>query len=363
MARKIGLYASVALWLFFGCEGQVEIAPISMATVDAGNLLPDAGLELSDSGLETPDAGSVTVDAGNDTPDAGALTPDAGNQTPDGGAPQPDAGTQDPDAGTAMPDGGTLPDAGDTNPDAGHQTPDAGMPSPDAGTETPDAGATMPDGGTPQPDSGTENPDAGTLVPDGGALNGEVTLTPIDQTHLPGDLGLEADIIRVSYAGLSPARRDWISIVPVGGTDRQKLAYGFVTASSGVMNFVAPKKIGSYEYRAYATNFYLPPVAVSSPISIAFVGQVSSNKSIFAVGENVTATFSALPAGSRRDWISIAPEDASVDEFGPYVTVPDGQTDGTLMLNGPTTAGTYVIRVFRNDTFQRIAESAPFAVR
>ncbi len=190
-----------------------------------------------------------------------------------------------------------------------------------------------------------------------------MTLTPLELTHLPGDRGVEADVIQVAYSGLMPTRRDWISIVPVGGTDRQKLAYGFVSASSGTMNFVAPQKIGRYEYRAYATNVYLPPVAVSAPIVIAFLGQASANKTEFSVGESIVASFSSLPAGSQLDWVAVALKDAPVASYTSYVTLANGQTSGTITLPGPGAAGEYVIRVFRNDTLQRIAESAAFVVQ
>lgn len=92
-------------------------------------------------------------------------------------------------------------------------------------------------------------------------------------------------------------------------------------------------------------------------------------------GDNLSATWSGIPAPSTRDWIGMY-QPTDTDERNPvtwnYVNSTntctqspgDGKADGTCSFGVPATAatGTYELRMFSNDTFSKIATSNTFSV-
>jgi hypothetical protein len=64
--------------------------------------------------------------------------------------------------------------------------------------------------------------------------------------------------------------------------------------------------------------------------------------------------------GNAKDWIAIAPAASANTSYLTFVYT-NGQTSGTATFTAPG-AGSYVARAFSDNSFTRLAESAPFIV-
>jgi hypothetical protein len=64
--------------------------------------------------------------------------------------------------------------------------------------------------------------------------------------------------------------------------------------------------------------------------------------------------------GNAHDWIAIAPAGSPSTTYLDYVFT-NGQTSGTATFTAPAT-GSYVVRALRFNTYEVLAESAPFSV-
>ena len=107
------------------------------------------------------------------------------------------------------------------------------------------------------------------------------------------------------------------------------------------------------------------PVATPTPTPVAYI---TTNKSSYAVGENITVNFYNGP-GNAKDWIGLynngAPDSPSIKWL--YVngtqTATIGISTGSVTFSGGlTAAGTYNARFFANDGYTRICDQVTFTV-
>src|SRR6185295_9353802 len=121
--------------------------------------------------------------------------------------------------------------------------------------------------------------------------------------------------------------------------------------------FTAPAP-GSYVARSFPNNTY-NLIAESPPFTVVEAATISTDPTRYAPGATITATYSGLP-GNADDWIALASAGSPNTTYLAYVFT-GGQTSGTTTFTAPA-AGSYVARSFPNNTYNLIAESAPFTV-
>jgi hypothetical protein len=94
----------------------------------------------------------------------------------------------------------------------------------------------------------------------------------------------------------------------------------------------------------------------------SYSATVTTNSSSYTFGQTVSISFGNLP-GNDYDWIGIAPQGAA-NEIYSWFQYSFGATSGTFVPLSEDTLppGTYVARAFKNDSYEKIGESASFTV-
>jgi lysophospholipase L1-like esterase len=160
---------------------------------------------------------------------------------------------------------------------------------------------------------------------------------------------------------------DWVSMASAGAADTAYLKWQWVPAgTTGTLTFVIDSGLatGSYELR-YFTNDTFQKVAmvgftVGSPgFSYSLAGVTPDP---VAPGSQVTVTWTASSGRSAKDWVAMAVAGAPDTAYLKWQWVPAG-TNGTLtfVIDSGLATGSYELRYFINDTFQKAA-SVAFAV-
>ncbi len=173
----------------------------------------------------------------------------------------------------------------------------------------------------------------------------------------------QGETVTVNYTMLPGNPTDWVAIAVQGSPNTSYLTFQYITATSGTLTFTAPAA-GTYEVRAFVNNTY-ELIATSSAFTVAAAplsGTVTTANSTYPTTASITANYSALPGGGVYDWVTIAPAGSALGNYGQFIYVPNGQTSGSVTFN-PVAAGSYVIRVFSNNTFTLLAESSTITVQ
>ena len=85
------------------------------------------------------------------------------------------------------------------------------------------------------------------------------------------------------------------------------------------------------------------------------------NKLTAAPGEQVTVTL-ANGFGGSGDWLSFAATSAANSSYQTFTYVGNGITSRTWTVNAPSTPGSYEFRLFLDNTYNRVATSAPVVI-
>jgi hypothetical protein len=169
----------------------------------------------------------------------------------------------------------------------------------------------------------------------------------------------------------------WIGIIPSdiphGSEDRNDqfdVAYKYLAGkSSGTLEFIAPTKVGAYDFRLNDTDNHGNELAsVSFTVSTA-TASVSLNKSVYDRGERIWVTFKTSVPFETNAWLGVIPseiphgsEEVNDQHDVSYVYVK-GESEGVKELAAPTTPGSYDIRLNDSDDKGKEIASVTFTVR
>ena len=87
---------------------------------------------------------------------------------------------------------------------------------------------------------------------------------------------------------------------------------------------------------------------------------VATTESTVSPSSNITIQYTAPADHSSRDWVGIFAQNSPNTAFTEWAYV--GSTSGTVVLQVPNTAGTYIVRYLLNDGFTSVAQSNPIMV-
>ncbi len=152
----------------------------------------------------------------------------------------------------------------------------------------------------------------------------------------------------------------WIGIMPSdephGSLDETKaISYSHANNTTRELALEAPRMVGSYEIRMYATDELVHlPIKVEVPVIDVFPTEVKAC-------ESVNVTYSGAP-GYEGDWVGIFSVDAG-DRSPIARKYLDGSTNGSLVLYMPSIPGTYNIRMFADDGYRLLAVSQQVVVK
>jgi hypothetical protein len=213
------------------------------------------------------------------------------------------------------------------------------------------------------------------------------TSNPFEVT--PSGTGLSAspspvnagDPVTATWAHIvSPTPFDWVGLYGLGSDpDTAPLAWAFTNGNAdGSLQLTVPIGAASgdlYELRLFANNTYTR-LATSNSFSVnASAATVAASPNPVAAGGTLTATWSGIGTPSGTDWVglyatSTDPDTAMVNEttvdgVRNVWAYTNGATSGSVNLvvpAGATPGTTYELRLFSNNTYTRLATSAPITV-
>src|SRR5205085_2012372 len=86
---------------------------------------------------------------------------------------------------------------------------------------------------------------------------------------------------------------------------------------------------------------------------------VTTDATSYPFGTTIRVDWSGLP-GNQHDWVALS-QDGSSDESFVVFVYTNGQVSGSAVFSGLGT-GTYVARLFQDNSYTKLAESAAFSV-
>jgi ELWxxDGT repeat protein/VCBS repeat-containing protein len=168
----------------------------------------------------------------------------------------------------------------------------------------------------------------------------------------------------------SPGPTDWVGLYPSGSTpDPGLVAWAYTNGTAaGSLNLTVPAGSppgATYELRLFTNNSY-ERLATSAPFSVvASATTVSASPASVIPGGTVTATYSGIAVPSATDWVGLYDSSSTPDAGLVAWAFTNGTGAGSLNLVVPAhlpPGTTYELRLFTNNTYTRMATSAPFSV-
>ncbi len=164
----------------------------------------------------------------------------------------------------------------------------------------------------------------------------------------------------IHFGGMAGYEYDWISIARPGAAATDYVRWQYTNAKlNGSLSIALRGLSGSYVARAHFNNGY-GITAESQPFEVVASGtSVSSDKTTYVLDEPVMISFGGMQ-GTAKDWVAIAPAGSATTEAA-FWQYTQGALDGSITRSS-LPAGTFVARVFFDNSFNVAAESAPFTI-
>jgi hypothetical protein len=165
-----------------------------------------------------------------------------------------------------------------------------------------------------------------------------------------------AATVTVNYTGLPGNPRDWIAISAAGSPDTSFVQYVYTNgAVSGQTSFTGIAD-GAYVARAYSNDTFTK-LAESATFYVG--AAVAPSAPAYAAGAAVTINYSGAP-GNPMDWVAVAAAGSPDTSYAQYAYT-NGAVNGSTGFSNLAN-GTYVARLFSNNTFTKLAQSTTFVV-
>ncbi len=199
-------------------------------------------------------------------------------------------------------------------------------------------------------------------------VNGEVPPTPITLVAgsqgvvtLESGTGHGGDSIALYRVGEPDTLVDWRYFNDTG------VPPGVTTAT---LYYTVPSTVGTYEFRFLAEGggvLTKTTVTVAQSTATMSVNSVTPPASVtVAPGGTLTLQVAGGPANAL-DWVGLAVQGAPDAEYSDWQYLngsgdSPGVTSATLSFTAPSTLGTYELRLFANNGYERLATSSPIVV-
>jgi hypothetical protein len=166
--------------------------------------------------------------------------------------------------------------------------------------------------------------------------------------------------LTAAWQGIAaPSVNNWIGVYAVGAPDASFLTRVFTNGQVSGTTPILPGALalGSYELRLFA-DLAFTRLAVSNGFTVIPGPAVHAAPLTISKGGTVTVTWEGMATPTPTDWFSLTPLGATDDAFVSW-TYSTGGASGSVNLSVPasTAAGTYEVRFFAQNTWQRLAIS------
>jgi hypothetical protein len=221
-------------------------------------------------------------------------------------------------------------------------------------------------GTLPWPSAGIYNVTA--TVSDGFLSNSQAFLWTVTGPTVSANLASfnPGSAVTVSWNAIpAPTSTDWIGLFVTGSPDTTPVTWWWTSGAasgSSVVTFPTTLPFGTYELRLFSHSS-LQKLAVSRVLTVAGV-TVSAGPAAVGPGATVMAAWSGVGSPTATDFLVLA-NTASPDNS--YITwmYTNGQGTGQAGIVVPMSvvSGTYEVRLFSNNSFQRLGVSAPITIQ
>ena len=182
-----------------------------------------------------------------------------------------------------------------------------------------------------------------------------------------------ATSVVVTWSGVNGSTTDWIALAPAGSamTAVTRWKYTGSTSTSGTLSLEGPVPGGSYVARAFDNGTY-NLMGESDPFAVADASDTHATLALdqtdYAIDQPIVTTFTGMPPNAK-DWVGISPPGSPDDKVVMWLytgNVANGSKTFPLGLAFPSMAGffggNYVARLYLNDTYTKVAETAPVLI-
>jgi hypothetical protein len=194
-----------------------------------------------------------------------------------------------------------------------------------------------------------------------------LNIKPADKIqYLPGE------VIEVDYEIPESiiVKYPWIGIIPSdiahgseSENDSHDLTYQYLREETGTLIFKAPSTEGNYDFRLNDSDSNgVEQAYISFTVKDEIPAAVLVEKTAYDIGSKIALEFSNAPAEGANDWIGLYMVGTEDTQYISWLYL-QGQTDGTAEFNAPDEPGDYQFRMFRNNSYEKIAESTTFTVK
>lgn len=170
--------------------------------------------------------------------------------------------------------------------------------------------------------------------------------------------------ITVTWSNLTTNQHDWIALAADGSSNSSVIAWVYTNgASSGSHTFAGLASNGTYVARAFTNDSY-NLLFESAPFSVGAgngAAVVTTDAATYTSGESILASWSNLPVNAMN-WVALAPAGSPYDNT-PLWQYTGATASGTTTFSTSLAPGSYVIRVFFNDSYTLLDESPAFDVQ
>lgn len=191
--------------------------------------------------------------------------------------------------------------------------------------------------------------------------NNPITGTP-RTVSVTGNCGIPAGAIAAvgNLTAITPAATGYINLYPTGPSP-PTATLNYRAGVTRANNFVMPlSSVGQVNLFASSTVHALIDLFgyFVSATPAVWVGA-----STVEAGSTISVTWTGISAPTSTDWVGLYPIGIPDTSYG-FWLYTNGAPSGSMPfpIDLSVTAGTYEMRLFRNDTFVRLATSAPFTV-
>ncbi|MGH9141917.1 MAG: hypothetical protein ACRD2I_12360, partial [Vicinamibacterales bacterium] len=158
----------------------------------------------------------------------------------------------------------------------------------------------------------------------------------------------------------APTPTDWIGVYPAGAADANYLRRVNTNGSAdGTTTFTLPGTLalGTYELRLFSNNTFTR-LAVSNAFSVVVGPVVRIIPTSISAGGMLTATWEGIAAPTSSDWVALVLMNGSDNTYVAW-SYTNGASVGNVNLPVPagTQPGSYELRLFKQNTFERLAVS------
>lgn len=178
-------------------------------------------------------------------------------------------------------------------------------------------------------------------------------------------------------------RTAWVGIIPANVThgseahnDQYDIAYQYLNgAMAGEMTFKAPTEPGRYDFRLNSTDSngkeltYVSFTVAEESVESSEDVFLSLPKKVYHPNETIVVSFKADPNYENNAWVGIIPSkvshgsEAHNDQYDLTYQYLQGQAEGKLRFNAPSTPGSYDFRMNDTDSDGVEVYSVSFTVR